>query len=223
METFPLELSQNIVLISLVLFYVFVNILAWSKGGVMFRELDALLDMRNERTFNFGEIDFGWTSPFLRIQYYLFFGLCLFLAAIPNAVELLEGLLTLSADLYIRLGICIVLPFVWSVLHFILYHWICFMFGGDSRIVILDRFYLAVHTFAGPLVMVLFLASIVTEISPILIAVLLSLIFIIVQIAFIFSGFKIFFNSFSSICLFFVYLCALEISPLALLYVKLGT
>ena len=222
MELIPAQYSSNIILICLIFLYAIFNILAWGKNGLYTQEIESIKDTKNERTFTSAEIKFDKIKPFLSIQYYLFFGLCLFVSVIPEPAESLSGLQTLSASVYLKLAICIAAPVIWFFLQKGLFHWTCFIFGGDSRIVILERVYNAIHFLAGPLVLFLFSAIVVTELSSFWSAILLTSIFIITQLTFIFSGFKVFLNGIGSFCLIFVYLCALEITPLAIIYAKLG-
>lgn len=222
MQLIPAQLASNIVLIILILVYAIINILAWSKNGILVQEFASLKDTHNERTFSLGEPDFNKTKPFLVIQYYLFFAFSLYVAFVSEPAESLKGLMTFSQDVYLMLGICIAFPLAWYFLQFFFFHWICFIFGGDSRIVIIDRIYRATHMLAGPVIMVLFSVVVICNLSAFWTTILLTGTFIITQIIFIFSGFKIFFSSFGSFCLIIVYLCALEIAPLAVLYVKMG-
>ena len=222
MELISTQLSQNVIMICLIMIYAIIDILACGKDGLLNQELETLKDMHNERTFSLGEARHTWTKPFLLIQYFLFFGLCLYYAVIPDSAESLNGLFDFSAEVYGALGICIAVPLIWALLHYFFVHWTSFIFGGDSRIVILDRIYNAIHMLAGPLTGALFLVVVIAQIPAFWAVILLSSIFIITQIVFIFCGFKVFFNSFGYFCIFFVYLCALEIAPLAVIYIKLG-
>lgn len=222
MHLIPAQLASNIVLILFILAYAIINILAWSKNGILVQEFASLKDTHNERTFSLGEPDFNKIKPFLVIQYYLFFAFSLYVAVVSDPAESLKGLMSFSQDVYLMLAICIAFPLAWYFLQYFFFHWICFIFGGDSRIVILDRIYQATHMLAGPIVMVLFSLVVIGNLSAFWTTILLTGTFILTQLIFIFSGFKVFFNSFSSLCLIIVYLCALEIAPLAVLYVKLG-
>lgn len=222
MELIPAQLAHNPAAAGLILLYAIINILAWGKNGIFIQELAALKDTRNERTFSLGEAHFNKIRPMLIIQYYIFFGLSLYTVVVPHPAETLKSIMGIPLEVYYTLAICVAIPIAWYFLQYFFFHWICFIFGGDSRIVILERIYKAIHILAGPVAMVLFSVITIADISVLWTSILLTGIFIITQIVFIYSGFKIFFSSFGSLCLFFVYLCALEIAPLAVIYIKLG-
>lgn len=222
MELIPVQLAHNVIIITIVLAYAILNILAWSVNGVFRQEYIYLKDTKNERTFSLGETRFSKIKPLLIIQYYLFFGLCLYTVYVPDCAHSLIGLYSLDKEVLTTLAICIAIPYLWYALQYFLFHWVCFIFGGDSRIVILERIYRSIHILAGPLVMLLFGVVVVAEILPIWTAILLTAIFIITQIIFIISGIKIFSTGISSFCLVFVYLCTLEIAPLVVIYHKLA-
>lgn len=222
MELIPAQLAHNAIIIILLLSYAIINILAWSANGIFRQELIYLNDTKNERTFSLGETNFVKIKPLLMIQYYLFFGLCLYTIYVPDFAQSLFGLYTLDEEVLTALAICISIPLIWFFLQYLLFHWICFIFGGDTRIVILERIYKAIHILAGPLAMLLFAVVVIAEIPAIWTAFLLTAIFIITQIIFIFSGIKIFSTGIGSFCLVFVYLCTLEIAPLIVIYLKLA-
>lgn len=218
----PAQLANNILLIGLILFYAFIDILAWSKNGILLQELRALKDTHNERTFNIGELRFIHIKPLLFLQYPLFFGLCLFTIVFPEPGEILKRLLRPSSDVYLPLAACIAVPLLWYLLQRFFHVWICYIFGGDTRIIILERVYKASHLLAGPIVLLIFTSIVTWQISTFISAILLIGTFIITQVIFIFCGIKIFFNGFGSLCLIFVYLCTLEIAPLVVIFTKLG-
>lgn len=222
MELIQAQYANNILLIIIVLLFAVINILAWSRNGIFIQEWALLKDTHNERTFSLGEPLFKQIKPLVIGQYYLFFGLCLFTIIFPDSEKALQELCEFNRDVLLNILICIAIPFVWFLLQFFFFRWVCYIFGGDSRIVILQRIYNAAHMLAGPLTMVLFLAIMIVQIPPILSAILLTAIFIITQIIFIFSGIKIFLDGFGSLCVIFVYLCALEIAPLLIIYSKIG-
>lgn len=221
MHQFPPQLYDNAVLTAVILFFAFLNILAWGRNGIFLREIAMLYDIHNERTFNIGEAQRSKIKPFMLAQYHLFFGLTFLFVAFPEPAALLAGLCTPSLDAYLTVLACIAVPLGWFLLHYFFIHWFCYIFGGDGRLFIIDRIYRATHLLCGPLALFLFTLVAVTDISQIIAAILLIAIFIMTQIAFISNGIKIFYNGFGSICLFFVYLCALEIAPLAVFFVKM--
>lgn len=221
MQLIPALLTNNVLLNGLILLYTILNILACCKNGIFRLALADLGDTHNERLFSPEETRLIKIRPFLLIQYYLFFGLSLFTIVIPEPAETLKGLLTPSKDVYILLGLCIAVPLAWFLFQRFFRLWLCFIFGSSSRMVIFERIYNAGHLLAGPLVMTIFTAIVIGDLSQIVSAILLTSTFIITQLVFVLYGFKIFFKNFSSFCLIFVYLCALEIAPLAVIYVKL--
>lgn len=222
MEQFQPHLADNPFVVTLILSYALMNVLAWSEGGIFLREIETLKDMHNERTFVIGNTRMGKIRPLLFFQYFLFFGLCLFCAVSSNPTDAFWCRNISPITLFLQLLGCIAIPLGWFALHHFFSHWLCFIFGGNSKLVILDRIHKADYLIAGPAVLMCFFAVAVMEISSLMTAILLSAIFIITQIVFIFSLFKIFFSGFGSLCLFLLYLCTLEIAPLAVLFVKLG-
>ena len=222
MQLIPAQLTSNVLLITLILIFAVIDILAWSRNGIFMQEVKALRDTRNERTFSVGEQRFSSLKPFIFIQYYLFFGLCLFAVVFPDAGELLQTLPALSLDVGLKLAICIGLPLFWYLLQRFFHVWISFIFGGNTHLIILERIYKSTHLLAGLLTWALFTAVIVGHISAITTSILLIGIFILTQLIFIFCGIKIFLCNFSSLCLIIVYLCALEIAPLVVVFIKLG-
>ena len=222
MQLIPAQLASNAVLIALILLYAIIDILAWSRNGIFVQELKALKDTSNERTFSEGEKRFSRLNPFIFMQYYLFFGLSLLTVIFPDAGQMLQTLPTISADIALKLAFCIGLPLFWYLLQRFMHVWINFIFGGHPHLIILVRIYKSTHLLAGLFTWALFTAVVTWQLSSTTTAILLIGIFIITQLVFIFSGIKIFLRDFGSLCLIIVYLCALEIAPLAVIAIKMG-
>ena len=222
MQLIPAELENNSLLVGLMLFYAIIDMLAWSPNGILRKELLAYKDTRNKRMFDMRRTRFTHLKSLLFSQYYLFSGLCLFTIAFPNSGDLLRNLPQLTADTAIKLASCIAVPLLWYMLHFFFQKWGNFIFGGDERTDILMRIYKISHMLAGQLVLLLFTAIVIADIGSFMTTILLIGIFIITQLVFILYGFKLFFRGFWSLCLIFLYLCALEIAPLAVFLVRIG-
>ena len=222
MQLIPAELENNSLLVGLMLFYAIIDMLAWSPNGILRKELLAYKDIHNKRMFNMRRTRFTHLKSLLFSQYYLFSGLCLFTIAFPNSGDLLRNLPQLTADTAIKLASCIAVPLLWYMLHFFFQKWGNFIFGGDERTDILMRIYKISHMLAGQFVLLLFTAIVIADIGSFMTTILLIGIFIITQLVFILYGFKLFFRGFWSLCLIFLYLCALEIAPLAVFLVRIG-
>ena len=222
MQLIPAELENNSLLVGLMLFYAIIDMLAWSHNGILRKELLAYKDIRNKRMFDMRRTRFTHLKSLLFSQYYLFSGLCLFTIAFPNSGDLLRNLPQLTADTAIKLASCIAVPLLWYMLHFFFQKWGNFIFGGDERTDILMRIYKISHMLAGQFVLLLFTAIVIADIGSFMTTILLIGIFIITQLVFILYGFKLFFRGFWSLCLIFLYLCALEIAPLAVFLVRIG-
>lgn len=222
MQLIPAELENNSLLVGLMLFYAIIDMLAWSRNGILRKELLAYKDTRNKRMFDMRRTRFTHLKSLLFSQYYLFSGLCLFTIAFPNSGDLLRNLPRSTADTAIKLASCIAVPLLWYMLHFFFQKWGNFIFGGDERTDILMRIYKISHMLAGQFVLLLFTAIVIADIGSFMTTILLIGIFIITQLVFILYGFKLFFRGFWSLCLIFLYLCALEIAPLAVFLVRIG-
>lgn len=222
MQLIPAELENNSLLVGLILFYAIIDMLAWSRNGILRKELLAYKDTRNQRMFNMRRTRFTRLRPLLFSQYYLFFGLCLFTIAFPNSDDLLRFLPQLTTDTAIKLAMCIAVPLLWYMLHCFFQKWGNFIFGGDERTDILLRIYKTSHMLAGQFVLLLFTVTVIADFGTVMTTILLIGIFIITQLVFILYGFKLFLRGFWSLCLIFVYLCALEIAPLAVFLVRIG-
>ena len=222
MQLIPAALENNSLLVGLMLFYAIIDMLAWSRNGILRKELLAYKDTRNKRMFDMRRTRFTHLKSLLFSQYYLFSGLCLFTIAFPNSGDLLRNLPRLTADTAIKLASCIAVPLLWYMLHFFFQKWGNFIFGGDERTDILMRIYKISHMLAGQFVLLLFTAIVIADIGSFMTTILLIGIFIITQLVFILYGFKLFFRGFWSLCLIFLYLCALEIAPLAVFLVRIG-
>ena len=52
MQLIPAELENNSLLVGLILFYAIIDMLAWSRNGILRKELLAYKDTHNKRMFN---------------------------------------------------------------------------------------------------------------------------------------------------------------------------
>lgn len=195
------------------------DLLSWRPEGVMRRQIISMSDMKNERSFNAD--DSGWDIRrfLLILQWCLYFGLILF--TFENE-DFFEDLLHPDMSVLLELGICIAIPAVWFGGQWIFYSWWSYLFRLSGKAVILTRIYKAVHMLAAPIALLVFLLELSGILTPSNSWILLLLIFIIVQIVFIFSGIRIFWSGFGTLCFIFLYLCAFKVAPILLLLAKLG-
>ena len=127
-----------------------------------------------------------------------------------------------DSDLLTVIALCVAVPCVWFLVHLILLHWFDYIFGTHNRLAIVDRIYLGYHLLYSPIIYVMFVMFVIADLPRIMIAILLFVFFIITQILLVYSIFRIFSNNKGSIYVILLYLCALEIAPLAVIYAKLG-
>lgn len=204
----------------LVLIFTLIDLLGLFGTGILNQQFASVKDTHTSRSFS--NMEMSSTSPLsatLFIQFFLFSGLTLFCALEPEAPILLS---VPSAESLRSLLLCMAAPLVWFVLQWIGFNWTYYLFGDDERISILNRLYRSIHLLASPLALVLFLGVLVGLISPEASLYLLASLFILTQGVFIFSAFKIFSGSFLSLCFIIVYLCALEIAPLLIIWHKIA-
>jgi len=185
----------------------------------MRRQLNSMMDTKNERSFNADEggLDFG---RFLLIaEFFIFFGLVLYTYINPDYSDDLQNP---DQDTWYELTICILAPSSWFFLQWVLYRWWSFIFHVGGKATILSRIYKAVHMLAAPIALGVFMLELADVITPDNSWILLLMTFIIAQIVFIFSGIRIFWSGIGTLCFIFVYLCAFKIAPILLLLSKLG-
>lgn len=185
----------------------------------MRRQLESMMDTKNERSFNADEggLDFG--RFLLIVQYFIFFGLVIYTNV--NA-DYVEDLILPDSDTWYELSFCIAAPAFWFFIQWVLYRWWSYIFHMEGKATILSRIYKAVHMLGAPIALVVFILELVGAISPENSWILLLLTFIIAQIVFIFSGIKIFWSGIGTLCFIILYLCAFKIAPILLLLAKLG-
>lgn len=216
MDLVPAHLSTNTVLELLVLVYLLTDIATLIRPGMMRYQLEQIFETRSERSFGRSKSISFYFYVFFLLQFFLFVGLHLFLLITTDtAAERLEHP---TSDEWLLLGICMCIPLVWEIIQIILYIWWTTVFGLSRKIQILNRVYTALHFVFSPCVMLVFMLEMIGLIEIDSATVLLTLFFILLQIAFIFSGIKIFWGGLSAVCFLFLYLCALEIAPFAMIY-----
>ena len=222
MQFLPIYISDNEILTALIFVFVLIDILTFKKDGFLRHEIEKLKELRQVRTFNKNKKGFKTFRTLLFFQYYIFFGLCLYLAIDPNPAVALKGLYDIHSNIYLVLALCISAPFIWFLIHLFLFHWFGYIFGGNHKMAIIDRIYFAYHIIASPMLLAMFIFFVVADIPSIIVAILLCAFFIIIQILLIYSVFAIFSNNKSSFYIILLYLCALEIAPLAIIYAKMS-
>jgi len=215
MTLVPEQLSTNALLEILVLTFMLVSIIAWLLPEVMRYQLSLVFETRSERMFAQNRSKHYFLRGLLMVQFFLFFGLHIFLVAGESATQQLAHP---DGEVWMLLLKCISLPLGWFLLQQILYLWWSTVFSSSGKSMIMNRVYHAIHVLASPLVMAIFLLEMVGLVETGTATILLSLTFIIIQIMFIFSGIKIFLVDWSTTCFLFLYLCTLEIAPLVMIF-----
>ncbi len=214
------QLKDNVVLVGLALVFIVADMLACCNKGVMQHQFSWIANTRNARTFESVVVIFPWIKPLLIVQMFLFCGLTVF-CLLDDAPA--EHLLSGQPMTWANLALCIAVPFAWFVLQGVLFNWFCYLFDLKDKRTIMNRSYLAAFVIPAPLSMLLFIGLASGWITAQIALVLLVVLFILSQFAFIFSGIKIFYDGFGSLCLIIAYLCTLEIAPLVVIWAKFST
>lgn len=214
------QLANNTYLVLLVLLFVMADLLAITPRSVVRYQLQWITDTRNARTFEPSSIYFPWLEGVMFVQLFVSFGLALFCLTDPlPGLHLVHpdaaSLRTLGWSLGALLG--------WYLLHLGLFHWLCYLFDYRDKCYIMHRTYQASFVLLAPAATIVLIFLIAGLISDTLALNLLAALFILSQISFIFNGIKIFYQGFGSTCLIFVYLCALEIAPLLMIWGHFAT
>ena len=215
-----LQLEDNAVLVILILIFLSIDILACRDKSVMRHQLAWITDTRNARTFESVVVIYPWLKPLMLVQMFLFFGLTLFCLT-DNAPA--EHLFHASSSTLAHVGLCVALLLGWYVLQGVLFNWFCYLFDMNEKRTIMNRSYQAAFIVLAPLTMLLFIGLIAGWIPSSIALVLLFAVFIFSQFSYIFSGIKIFYDGFGSLCLIIAYLCTLEIAPLLVIWAKLSS
>lgn len=199
----------------LIIVFLVCNILSWRPQGSMREQWNSITDTRHARSFYNDEGALSVGSIVLLGQWFFFGGLLLYtyLDADPFS-HLSEP----DKSVAWKIGQCMLIPFAWYAFQWLMFRWWGYLLHQDARIQILSRIYKSVHLLAGPFALMLFLLQMIGWINPASSLVLLLLIFIIAQILFIFSGIKIFWNGFGTLCYIFLYLCTFKIAPLLIIW-----
>lgn len=216
MELISPKLSTNTVLEILILAFLLVNIIAYLAPGMMKNQVNQVFETRNERAFVPVQSKHYVLRTLLIVQFFLFYALHFFLLLSDDPAARLQHPSEEDWHLLVK---CIVSPVAWVCAQMILFNWWgSLISSGSGRLLVMNRVYQSIHILVSPAVMVAFMLELVDIIDVETATFLLSLIFIIIQIMFIFSGIKIFWGGWSTLCFLFLYLCALEIAPLAMIY-----
>lgn len=213
------QLQDNVPVVSLILAFLVADLMACCPKGVMRHQQQWLTEEHNGRDFEPTVIRHSWLKPVLLVQLFVCCGLTLF-CRIDDAPTL--HLLRPDADALGLFGLCCLMPFVWYLLQWGLFCWGCYLFDLPYHRQVLERSYHALFILLVPpftLVLMALITGLVTDVTAVN---LLAALFILSQISFIYKGFKIFYQGFGSFFMIFVYLCALEIAPLLMLWVKFG-
>ena len=222
MQLIPPQLANNEILVSVIFFFALISLIAWRRNGELAKEFSKLREVKQVRTFNKTTKSSAIVKGFLFLQYYIFFGLSLYLIFETEPAKTLQGLYEFDSDLLTVIALCVAVPCVWFLVHLILLHWFDYIFGTHNRLAIVDRIYLGYHLLYSPIIYVMFVMFVIADLPHVIIAILLFVFFIITQILLVYSIFRIFSNNKGSIYVILLYLCALEIAPLAVIYAKLG-
>lgn len=216
--TVPL-LRDNMLVVGLVLVFLAADLLACCPRGVLRYQLNWLISKHNERTFEPTIIRHPWLKPVLLVQLFLCAGMTLFCFVDPSPSQ---HLLHPDAATLGHIALCCAILLSWYLLQWGLFSWFCYLFGMTYHSQILNRTYQAGFVLVAPLTMLCLMAIITGLISTITAVNLLAVLFILSQISFILNGIKIFYQGFGSLFVIIVYLCALEIAPLLMLWAKFG-
>lgn len=215
MTLVPAHLSTNVVLVLLVLAYMLVNAIAFLAPGLMKGQLSQVYKTRSTRIFVQTESKYYKLRALLLLQFFLFFGLHIFLMFSTDSAEQLEHP---SFEEWHVLLKCFCAPLAWFLLQQLFFNWWGALFASRGRISIMNQVYMSIHIVVSPMTMISFLLEMIGIIDVETATFLLSLTFILMQILFIFSGIKIFWGGWSTLLFIFLYLCTLEIAPLVMIY-----
>lgn len=211
-------LTDNPWLVALLLLSLLADVVAFRPGGLLSLQVGWLRDTRSVRTFGRLSGLYLLAIPVLLVQLFALSGLGLFCFRHADAPLLLAAP---TLDEALGLLLCVAAPAAWFLAQWGAFNWAGYLMGEAERIVILNRIYMAAHLLAAPVALLLFLVAILVPTSGLTVLFLFIGLFILVQGVFIYNGFKIFCDGIWSFCFIFLYLCALEIAPLAVLTAKL--
>lgn len=213
-------LQDNPLIVLLVLGFIVIDILACCHKGVLAHQVTWLTDTRNSRTFEASLTVLPRLRVMLMAQLFIFVGLTLFCILDPTPAEHLQSFRHAAWPLLMA---CIGLPLAWYLAQLALYNWFCYLFSKNEEQTIMNRSYHASWMLLAPAALIIYILQISGLTSNLTTLILLAALFILSQIAFIFNGFKIFYSGFGSLFLIIVYLCTLEIAPIAIICAKLST
>lgn len=213
-------LAGSPLIVSLILIFWGLNIIAWRPEGIMIQHWHWLFTSRQVRTFEALAPFFHLIRPLLLVQLFLFSGLIFYYwLSFASGSSVLPSQQSFPA--WLLPTVCIVGPLLLHVLQFLTYNWFCYLFDERDNHIIFNRIYVSIIMLCAPVALLIF-TFLTTGLISTLTGVYLCIgVFILAQILFIFSGFKIFFRGFGSFCFIILYLCALEIAPVAVLLAKI--
>ena len=210
-------LQDNTVLVALMLTLLALDVLTWAPKGVMRQLLGWITDTRSDRAFEESVVTYPWTRLALVLQLFLCTGLIIYCVSEPDASF---HLCHPSLPSMMRLGVCMMPLVAWVALQIGLLDWSCYIFDMGNKLTNANHAFLSSYLLVAPLITLLFIGHVAGVFSPTMTLNLLAALFILSQAIFIFTGIKIFYQQIWSILPIFVYLCALEIAPLLVLWVK---
>lgn len=214
------QLQNNAFLVSLIIAFAAINLLACHPKGMLMQQLAWLGDTRNARTFEASTIVYPWLKPVLIVQLFLFS--CLSVYCITDASPALH-LEKPDMETWMHLGLCLLIPVVIILLQFISYNWFCYLFNTKFQQIIMNRTYMASLIVLSPFATLIFIGTMSGSFSDETTVILLAALFILSQILFIFNGIKIFLRGLGSFLIIIAYLCTLEIAPLWIIWARLTT
>jgi len=213
-------LQNNLVIVATILGFLLVDILAFCPRGVIEHQVKWITDTRNSRTFESQVMTYRWIRPLLMVQLFLFFGLSLYCIYDDSPALHLSQLRHTTWQLLL---VCLSALLAWYLFQRFCYNWFCYLFNLREKQTIMNRTYQAGWMIIAVPSMFVFILLMSSSISGTTALFLLATLFILSQLSFIYSGIKIFFDSFGSLLLIFVYLCTLEIAPILVILAKLTT
>jgi hypothetical protein len=211
------RLTDNPMVVAVLFLFVLLTIFSVGRSGLLRHELAWLSHMRSGRSFELPASASGFFRLLLMLQTFLFSGLCLYFAVMPDATLRPE---TEATD-WSTFGLCMALPLALYLYQWFCFRWTAYLAHDEERVLLLDRAYQAVYLLIGPFALVLFVVQVTGHLSDTMEMTLIAGLFGLALIWFVISAFKIFFRGIGTICFIIFYLCTLEIAPLYLLYQKM--
>jgi hypothetical protein len=211
----PYPLTDNPLVVAVLFLFVLLTLFSVGQNGLLRHELSWLSHMRSGRSFELPASASGFFRLLLMLQTFLFSGLCLYFAVVPES-----NLSAESVD-WPTFALTMALPLLLYLYQWFCFRWTAYLAHDEERVLLLDRAYQALYLLIGPFALVLFVVQVTGHLSNTMEITLIAGLYGLALIWFIISAFKIFFRGIDTICFIIFYLCTLEIAPLYLMYQKM--